>query len=148
MDAIDHRIIAELRKDGRLTNQDLADRVGLSPSPCLRRVRRLEAEGIISGYTARVDLRKYGLPVAAYVRLRLSKHGDTRGIEERLAGIDQVQECYLMAGDHDFLLRVAVDSIDGYERFLREHLHGIADVSSIETNFVMSTVKETGPLPR
>ena len=149
MDAIDKHIIAELRMNGRLSNQELADRVGLSPSPCLRRVRRLEMDGIISGYSATVDHRAYGLPVIAFVRLKMDTHRVdlVKEMEASFLAIDNVQECYLMAGDCDYLLKVMVDSIEGYEKFLREHLHGIASITSIDTSFVISYTKTDAPLP-
>ncbi len=102
---------------------------------------------MIKGYGVHVDLARYGLPVLAFVRLKLGTHGNTRDVERRLSNNPYILECYLMAGDHDFLLKVAVANIAGYEEFLRQHLHGMSEITSIETNFVIGTVTPDAPLP-
>lgn len=144
MDARDRRIIRELQKDGRLTNQELAERVHLSPSPCLRRLRLLEEKGIIRGYTALVDQQAYGLPVTVFIRIRLERHSRdaVREFERRVAGIDEILDCFLMTGDADYLLRVIVRGLDDYERFMRQKLHEIPGIASIDTSFAYGIVKQ------
>ncbi|TCT12521.1 AsnC family transcriptional regulator [Tepidamorphus gemmatus] len=149
IDAIDRRIIRELQADGRITNQALAERVGLSPSPCLRRLRRLEEAGVIRGYTALIDQEAYGLPINVFASVKL-----TRQTEDALAEFDaavkrwdEVLDCFLMTGTRDYLLRIAVDSLEAYERFLRTRLTRLACVGSIESSFALGIVKTTPVLP-
>ena len=149
MDAKDRQIIRELQKDGRITNQDLADRVNLSPSPCLRRLRLLEEAGVIKGDTALVDQKAYGLPITVFIRVRLERHGEAvvRTFEEHVARIDEVLDCYLLAGGDDYLLRVIVASLEAYEDFIRRKLHAIPGVASIDTSFAYGVVKQTRVFP-
>lgn len=149
MDAKDRQIIRELQKDGRITNQDLADRVNLSPSPCLRRLRLLEEAGVIKGYTALVDQKAYGLPITVFIRVRLERHGESvvRTFEEHVGRIDEVLDCYLLAGGDDYLLRVIVASLEAYEDFIRRKLHAIPGVASIDTSFAYGVVKQTRVFP-
>ena len=149
MDAIDKHIVRELQKDARLTNQELASRVGLSPSPCLRRVRRLEAEGILSGYTALVDQEKFGLPINVFVNIRLEKPSPDMisAFESAIHGIDDVVECYLMTGNRDYLLRVVSADLKSYEHLVRDRLTKIPGVSSLESSFAFGQVKRTTVLP-
>ena len=149
MDAKDRQIIRELQKDGRITNQDLADRVNLSPSPCLRRLRLLEEAGVIKGYTALVDQKAYGLPITVFIRVRLDRHGQdvVKGFEDQVARIDQILDCFLLAGGDDYLLRVIVASLEAYEDFIRRKLHAIPGVASIDTSFAYGVVKQTRVFP-
>jgi len=149
MDARDRQIVRELQKDGRLTNQELAERVNLSPSPCLRRVRLLEEAGVITGYTALVDQKAMGLPVTAFIRVRLERHADetVKTFEARVARLDEVLDCWLLAGGDDYLLRVVVASLEAYEAFVRRRLHAIPGIASIDTSFAYGTVKSTRVLP-
>lgn len=149
MDATDRRIIRELQKDGRLTNQELAERVNLSPSPCLRRLRNLEAAGVITGYTALVDQKACGLPITVFVRVRLERHAEeaVKGFESRIARLDEVLDCYLLAGGDDYLLRVIVASLEAYEDFIRRRLHAIPGIASIDTSFAYGVVKQTRVFP-
>lgn len=149
MDYKDRQIIRALQSDGRMTNQDLAERVNLSPSPCLRRLRNLESGGIITGYSVNVDAKLYGLPVTVFVSVRLERHTekDVLSFETRVKQIDQVMECYVMTGMSDYLLRVIVSDLDDYEVFVRKHLHSIGGIASIDTSFVYGTVKKTGVFP-
>lgn len=149
LDAIDRLILAELQSDGRLTNQDLADRVGLSPSPCLRRVRRLEDAGVISGYRAVVSPKAVDLEITAFVRLRLASHEGTTvdAVEERLRAIPSIVEAHLLAGDWDYLVRIVTPTFEAYERLLREHLRAIPSLSSIDTTFAFGVTKPLSPLP-
>lgn len=143
MDDKDQQIIKELQKDGRLTNHELAARVNLSPSPCLRRVRNLEKQGIIKGYTALVDHKAMGLSVTAFVRIRLAQH-TTEGVkafEEAVGRIDAVQDCYLMAGDSDYLLKIVVADLEAYENLVRSRIHKLPGVASMDTGFAYGKVK-------
>lgn len=144
MDIKDQQIVRELQLNGRLTNNELADRVNLSPSPCLRRVRNLERAGVISGYTALVDQKAYGLPITAFIRIRLEHHnkGAVKVFETKISEIDEVLDCYLMTGDCDYLLRIIVESLEAYETFIREKIHEIPSIASIGTSFAYGTVKQ------
>jgi Lrp/AsnC family leucine-responsive transcriptional regulator len=149
MDAKDRQIIRELQKDGRLTNQELAERVNLSPSPCLRRLRLLEAAGVITGYTALVDQKAYGLPITVFVRIRLERHADevVRTFENQIARLDEVLDCHLLAGGDDYLLRVIVASLEAYEEFIRHRIRAIPGIASIDTSFAYGVVKQTRIYP-
>jgi Lrp/AsnC family leucine-responsive transcriptional regulator len=149
LDRIDRKILMALQTDGRLTNQALADLVGLSPSPCLKRVRALEAARLIRTYFAEIDRKACGLSVTAFVRIRLKDHSpDTVAtFERKIAAIDAVIECHLMSGGEDYLLEVVVAGHDGYERFMREELHPVPGIGAIETNFSISAIKHRSPCP-
>lgn len=149
MDAIDRKIIRALQQDARLTNQDLAALIGLSASPCLRRVRRLEQDGILAGYTALVDQEKFGLPINVFVNIRLEKpSADTiRAFEGAIENIDAVVECYLMTGNRDYLLRVVSSDLKSYEHLVRDRLTTIPGVLSLESSFAFGQVKRTNVLP-
>ncbi|MGO1118859.1 Lrp/AsnC family transcriptional regulator [Rhodovibrionaceae bacterium A322] len=149
MDTKDRQIIRELQKDGRLTNQALAERVNLSPSPCLRRLRLLEEAGTITGYTALVDQKAYGLPVTVFVRIRLQEHSkvSVETFETAVLAIDEIVDCHVMTGDADYLLRVLVRSLESYEDFIRGKIHPIPGIASIDTSFAYGTVKQTRVYP-
>jgi len=149
MDAIDRNIIRSLQKDARLTNQDLADQINLTPSPCLRRVRSLEKSGVLSGYTAIVDQEKYGLPINVFVNIRLEKQSDEaiREFEDGIQKLDEVLECYLMTGSRDYLLRVVSQSLKTYETFVREKLTTINGIAGIESSFAFGQVKQNTIFP-
>ena len=149
LDEFDRRILDALQTDGRMTNSDLAEKIGLSPSPCLRRVRQLEAKGMISGYVALVDPQAIGLTVSAFVRVRLDQQDDRhlRAFETAIADFPEVMECYLMTGDADYLLRIVVPDVAAYEGFLKNHLTRIQGVSSIKSSFALNRVKYETALP-
>jgi len=149
MDLKDRQIIRELQKDGRITNQELAERVNLSPSPCLRRLRLLEEAGVISGYTALVDQKAYGLPITVFIRVRLDRHGESviKTFEQAIGRIDEVLDCFLLAGGDDYLLRVIVASLEAYEDFMRRKIHAIPGIASIDTSFAYGVVKQTRVFP-
>ncbi len=149
IDAKDGRIIRELQRHGRLTNLELAERVNLSPSPCLRRVRLLEEAGVITGYSADVDPRAYGLRITAFIRITLQRHdrAAVHRFEEQVRGIDEILDCYLLTGEADYLLRVMVSDLEAYEQFVRNRLHGIPGISSIMTSLVYGTVKSSRIFP-
>ncbi|MDJ1158481.1 Lrp/AsnC family transcriptional regulator [Chelatococcus sp. SYSU_G07232] len=149
IDQTDRRILRVLQENGRITNQELAERVGLSPSPCLRRLRRLEAAGVIRGYTALVDQKAYGLPINVFVSIKL-KHqneADIAEFEKAIAGWEEVVACYLMTGSQDYLLRVVTDGLESYERFVKAKLTRLKCVSAIESNFAMGIVKDGAVFP-
>jgi Lrp/AsnC family leucine-responsive transcriptional regulator len=149
MDSKDRDIIAALQADGRMSNQELSERVNLSPSPCLRRLRALEDEGVIRGYTAIVDEEIYGLPVTAFVRVRIQVHAQesVKRFEDAIRVMDSVLDCYVMTGDADYLLRVLVSSLRDYERFVREKLHKVPGVTSIDTSFAYGQIKKSNVFP-
>lgn len=142
LDSIDRRILAELQTNGRMTNQELSEAVGLSPSPCLRRVRQLEADGVIAGYVALVDPPAVGLGVTAFVRVRLGEQDDRHLaiFEETVNQFPEVMECYLMTGESDYQLRVLVGSLGEFEDFLRHKLTRIAGVSQVTSSFALRPV--------
>lgn len=150
LDRTDLQILRELQLDARLSNQELAQRVNLSPSPCLRRVRRLEQAGMIRGYTAIVDQQRYGLPITVFIRIALERH-DTQTVSEferRIRDIDEIMDCFLMTGQRDYLLRVVASSLEDYEKFVRETIHTIPGIASIDTSFAYGVVKHALALPR
>ncbi|MBB5723415.1 DNA-binding Lrp family transcriptional regulator [Loktanella ponticola] len=149
IDATDRKILRALQRNGRITNLDLAAEVNLSPSPCLRRLRNLEANGAIKGYSVNVDSKAYGLPVEVMVQIRLDKHTKetVARFEARMRDIPEVLECFVMTGHSDYLLRVVVSDLEDYERFVRERLHPIGGIGSIDTSFVYGVVKRTNVFP-
>lgn len=149
LDAIDTAILRELQTDGRMTNQALSEAVGLSPSPCLRRLRHLEESEVISGYVALVDPEKVGLSVNAFVRVRLDQQDDKRlaAFEEATQGFPEVMECYLMTGDADYQLRVLVESLASFEDFIRSKLTKIPGISQVTTSFALRPVVYRTGLP-
>lgn len=145
MDEKDRQIIRELQLDGRLSNHELAERVNLSPSPCLRRLRNLEKSGVIQGYTALINQKAYGLPVTVFIRVRLEHHSQetVQTFEAMILDIDEVLDCHLMTGGIDYLLRVVVESLDAYEEFIRKKIHKIPAIASIDTSFAYGIVKQS-----
>ncbi|MCB1549222.1 MAG: Lrp/AsnC family transcriptional regulator [Hyphomicrobiaceae bacterium] len=149
LDDIDRRLLAVLQENGRLTATEIAERIGLTTSPCLRRIRLLEEAGIIRGYAALVDQRKVGLPVSVFVSVKLEKQREeamTR-FEEAIRRYPEVVECYLMTGSRDYLLRVVTSDLTAYERFLKSTLTRIDGVASIESSFALAQVKHSTVLP-
>jgi Lrp/AsnC family transcriptional regulator, leucine-responsive regulatory protein len=143
-DEIDRRIVRELVADARIANNDLADRIGLSPSACLRRLRRLEESGIIRGYTAMIDPAAQGWTMTAIASIRLSRqHEDEiQMFETAVRGWDEVLECHLVTGSRDYVLKVMSAGLEQYERFIKEKIARLKCVDTIETSFVMNTIKE------
>jgi DNA-binding Lrp family transcriptional regulator len=148
LDTIDRRILLELQRDGRLTNQDLADRIGLSPSPCLRRVRNLQDSGVIAGYSAVVSQAAVGLAITAFARLTLLSHTPevVDAVEAKLRAVPEVVEAYLLAGDDDYLAKIVVESFGAYEQLLRTQIRGIPSLASIKTTFAFAVTKPLSPL--
>lgn len=149
LDKIDLAILDQLQTSGRMTNQELADLIGLSPSPCLRRVKQLENQGVITGYGALIDPDKIGLSVMAFVRVRLHQQND-KGItvfESAVTTFPEVMECYLMSGEADYHLRVLVGSLYEFEEFLREKLTKIESVSEVKSSFALRHVVYKTAIP-
>ena len=146
LDAIDKRILRELQDNARLTNQELSERVGLSPSPCLRRLRRLESEGIITGYSAVVDEERLGLPVAIFMSVKLERQIDSAlvAFETEIRKHPQVVDCWLMTGDNDYLLRILAPGLREYEAFLTGIFTKIPGIASIESSVSLRRVKTLG----
>lgn len=149
LNEIDLKILDRLQFDGRMTNQQLSEDVGLSPSPCLRRVRLMEESGVISGYVALVRPEAVGLGVTAFVRVRLDQQDDSHlaVFETAVATHPEVMECYLMSGEADYQLRVLVGSLGKFEDFLRHKLTRIKGVSQVTTSFALRPVVYRTALP-
>jgi DNA-binding Lrp family transcriptional regulator len=143
MDAIDRNIIAELQRDGRLSNIELADRVGLTPAPCLRRVKRLESENVILGYTARIAPTAIGrgFEVLVFVDLTRKDRATFVAFEEQLAVLDEVIEIRRMFGLPDYLLRVATDSLESYEQLVSNKLGDLPGVHTLDSHMTMKLIK-------
>jgi Lrp/AsnC family leucine-responsive transcriptional regulator len=149
LDDIDKRILRELQRDGRLQNIELSKRVGLSPSPCLRRVKLLEEAGIISRYVAVVDQTKVGLPFSTFARISLTTQ-DAETIDLFIAAmrrLPEVVECYIMLGENDALLRVVVADLDDYRRFQSTHLTRKNGIQNVKTDMPSEVVKQSFSLP-
>jgi Lrp/AsnC family leucine-responsive transcriptional regulator len=149
LDDIDRKIIAAIQGDGKITTQELADRVGLSASPCARRVRLLEQSGIIKGYTAVIDQKKAGLPISAFASIKLERQReeDLDRFSQAVTRWPEVLDCYLMTGQRDYLLRIVVRDLDAYEEFLKDKLTRLDNVASIESSFALKQVKRSEILP-
>ncbi|OZB59942.1 MAG: AsnC family transcriptional regulator [Lysobacterales bacterium 14-68-21] len=149
LDRTDLRLLAELQRDGRVTNAELAERVSLSPSACLRRVQRLEAEGVIAGYAAQVDPQAVGLGLQAFVRVQLAKH-EAAAIERFVGQVnawEEVVACHALTGDMDYLMHVYVADLEHFSRFLLDRLLTAAGVADVNSSFVLRTVKRSPSLP-
>jgi len=149
LDAIDRRILAALQANSRITMQELAEKVGLSISPCHRRVKLLEQRGVISGYMALVDQKAVGLPVSVFISIKLvrQKEEDLNRFARAISKWDEVLECYLMTGNRDYLLRVVAADLASYESFLKNKLTRLDGIASIESSFALSQVKYSIALP-
>ena len=148
LDRVEREILRILQRDGRMANVELAARVGLSESPCLRRVRALEDRGIISGYAARVDQRSIGLQVTAFVQVSLEKDDQrTRDFLDAVAAEDYIVECHAMSGSYDYLLKIVARSMDHFSELALRGILRFPGVQDIESSFSLATVKHDGPLP-
>jgi len=149
LDPIDRKILTLLQEDGRMSVADLADAVGLSASPCLRRVRLLEKAGVIARYVAVLDQQSIGLPVSVFVSIKLESQREEAldRFGKAIARWPEVLECYLMTGPRDYLLRVVVADLGAYERFLKQRLTRLNGIASIESSFALEQVKYTNVLP-
>ena len=149
LDRTDLLLLAELQHDGRLTNTELAERVHLSASACLRRVQRLERDGVIAGYRAEVDPERVGLGLQAFVRVQLRQH-DAETVAAFASFVnawDEVVACHALTGDMDYLLQVAVRDLEHFSRFLLDRLLNEAGVADVNSSFVLRTVKAMRGLP-
>ena len=145
IDGIDSKILKALQRDGRLSQLELAEEVGLSPTPCARRVKKLETEGYIRGYTALIDEEKLGFGFSIFVSVRLDKQIDDRllSFEQAVSRYPEVVDCWLMTGGFDYLLRVPDSDLHDFERFLTRKLTKIEGVASIESSIPLRRVKES-----
>jgi len=149
LDAIDRKILARLQEDARIANVELSEAVGLSPAPCLRRVRALEEAGVIRKHVTLLDPGAVGLPVSVFVNVSLERQVEKalQRFESAILTRPEVMECYLMTGDADYLLRVVCADLVAYERFLLDHLTQIPGVASIRSSFALKQVKYSTALP-
>ncbi|MEX2480011.1 MAG: Lrp/AsnC family transcriptional regulator [Gammaproteobacteria bacterium] len=149
LDRTDYRILHYLQNDARMSNTLLAEAVGLSPSPCLRRVKALEASGVIKRYVGIVDAHAVGLPINAFVSvsLRSQEKAALEKFQARITTYPEVMECYLMTGTSDYLLRVVMPDLESYERFLVEKLTKIAGIANIQTSFALKPIVQRTELP-
>ncbi len=149
LDTLDLKILSILQAEGRISVQDLSERVGLSATPCLRRMRRLEADGVIVRYAAMVDQARVGLPVSVFVSIKLERQSVEKleAFNAAMARWPEVVECYLMTGPRDYWLRVVVPDLVAYERFLKEKLTRLEGIASIESSFALEQVKYESRLP-
>ena len=149
LDETDIKILAVLQTDGKITNSRLASTVGISASAMLERVKRLETAGVISKFAALVDRRQVGLGVLAFVHVSLAVHqmNSLDGFKARIRELDEVLECYQISGDSDFILKVALRSLDVYSDFVVNKLTGIPGIQNIKSTFVIDTVKYDTALP-
>ena len=149
LDPIDRRILAELQADGRMTNVELASRVGISAPPCLRRVRTLEEAGYITGYHAEIDARELGFEVAVFAMVRLNSQAeaDLSAFEARCCAWPLVRECHMLNGEIDFILKCVSPDLPTFQRFLTEHLTSAPNVASVKTSLVIRCAKDEPGVP-
>jgi DNA-binding Lrp family transcriptional regulator len=148
-DPIDRKILSELQDDGRMTNVELAARVGLTAPPCLRRVRTLEEEGVIEGYHATLNAAKlgYGITVFAMVSLKSQAETDLRAFEDHIAGLAQVRECYMLNGEIDFILKIVATDLSEFQTFLTSELTTAPNVAGVKTSLTIRTSKHLPGVP-
>lgn len=150
LDRFDRMILERLQREGRISNQDLAEAVNLSPSPCLRRVRQLEEDGLIDGYVALLNARKLGLRLVAFIQISMDQHTPERfaGFESTIGDYAEVLECHLITGQSaDYLIKVIVEDMDAYQQFLLNKLTRIEGVSGVHSSFVLKSPIYSTALP-
>ena len=149
MDSFDRDLVAVLQQEGRVANVQLAERVHLSESACLRRVRTLESQGVIQGYSARVDPQKVGLSGIVFVSITLERQDqdELRVFEEAVRALPEVMDCYLMTGEFDYLLRVVVADTEDFERIHSQQLTRLPGVARVHSSFALRTVQKSAALP-
>ena len=149
LDKIDRKLISALQVDGRMTAQQLADQVGLSASPCARRVRLMEERGVITGYTAVIDQDLVDLPISVFASIKLERQreNELERFNTAISRWPEVVDCYLMTGQRDYLLRIVVRDLHAYDRFLKEKLTRLDGVASIESSFALAQIKRSNRLP-
>lgn len=145
LDATDCRILRVLQKQGRITNAELAEMINLSPSACHRRVQRLETEGYVTGYHARLDLRRIGRTTVVFVEITLSGQSDEilDAFEREVSRVPDVLECHLMAGSADYLLKIVAADTEDFARIHRRYLSRLPGVAQMQSSFALRTVQET-----
>ena len=149
LSAADRRILDVLQTAGRIANVELAERVGMSSSPCLRRVKRLVQDGVIKGFAAIVDPKAIGLGVEAFAQVTIERHADAEAtaFREAVKDVEEVLSCYAMTGELDFLLRIVVADLDAYGEFVRKKLLRLPSVKDVRTSFVIEVVKTSPGIP-
>ena len=150
LSSTDRKILQALQSDGKLTNVALAEQIGMSPSPCLRRVRQLEEAGYIAGYAAQLDRRKIGLGILAYVEIKVPQTGDATIIERFKKAVlaePSIVGCYITAGQFDFLLKVVARDIDAYSHLVQQVLLKLPGVQDMRTTFALEAIKDSSHLP-
>ncbi len=149
MDTVDLNILERLQHDARITNVALADAVHLSPAPCLRRVRELEASGVIQRYTTLLDAEQLGWKVSVFIEIRLERQviSDLKIFEEHIESYPEVMECYLMTGTYDYLLRVVAKDLKSLQTFITDRLAGTPNVANIQSSIALKQVKYKTALP-
>lgn len=149
MDAIDRKIVAALQRDGRMKISELCEIVGLTQTPCARRVERLEADGIITGYAAQVDLAKFGFPITIFISVELERQDRAAidAFETAIRRCEEVTECYLMTGARDILLRVVAADLGHFDRFLEEKLMKVPGIRNMRSNFALRTMVRREAVP-
>lgn len=143
LDHIDHKILRYLQENARITNAELADKVGLSPTPCLRRLRRLESDGIIRGYHTEINREALGVNVTVIILVKLEREDDKtlREFEAAIKKRSEVMECYLVTGKFDYFIRVVIPSLSAYEAFLSETILRMPNISTVESSFTLREVE-------
>lgn len=149
LDQIDHKILKFLQENARITNAELAEKVGLSPTPCLRRLRRLETDGIIRGYHTEVNREALGVNVTVIILVKLEREDDKtlREFEASIKARDEVMECYLVTGKFDYFIRVVIPSLAAYETFLSETILRMPNVETVESSFTLREVERKVVIP-
>ena len=149
IDAVDRAIVSRLQRDGRIANVELADAISLSPSACLRRVRALEGDGIISGYRAEIDRTRAGLGLTVFIALKVEKHSQETSsrIESALTAIPAIVACHVVSGNADFLVEAVVPDLSAYERLLLGQILTIPSIVDARSTFAIRTVLSRGPIP-
>jgi len=149
LDQIDRRLLAELQDDGRMTNVELAQRVGLTAPPCLRRVRALEDEGVIKGYHAELDASKlgYAITVFALVSLKSQAEEALRQFEDHMRTLPEVRECHMLNGEIDFILKIVSKDLQSFQEFLTSKLTPAPNVASVKTSLTIRTAKQLPGVP-
>lgn len=149
MDVADRQILMMLQGNGRRSNVEVADAIGLSPSPCLRRIKRLEQEGIIQGYRAIINREAAGLALTVFVEIRVEKHsrGNAQILHDQLLALPEVINCHMVSGVADFLAEIVVPDLKSYERLLSERLLILPMIADIRSNFSLRRIKSDAPLP-
>jgi Lrp/AsnC family leucine-responsive transcriptional regulator len=149
LDAIDRRIVTELQANARLSNIELAEKVGLSPSPCLRRVKRLERDGYIAGYRASLQRDRVGLGFSVFLAVKINVHAndEAQRFEKAVVEMPEVVACHLVSGEADYFLEVVVPELEDYQRFLVGKLLNLSIVREVRSNIAIQTLKAGAPLP-